>query len=511
MKFALRNLTPFSATFELENDSIYQVKDAFSVKRDGKEVLSTTHNVFTLFDLEDDKDYSVSIGEDSLSIHTPKVSYILHVKDFVNEGDKDDTLAIQTAISFTPNHGMLVFDEGEYHVTSLFFHSHMAVYFKKGATLYGNANVKDYPLMPGEIKSTHGEKPYELEPWEGNPFTSKPSLINLIGVEDVSFSGEGLIDGRANESTFWVDVKKLPYGRPRMIFIEHSECITFTGLTVRNSPSWTIHPYFSDYLGFYDLTIENPKDAPNTDGMDPECCDNVTILGIRFSVGDDCIALKSGKIGIGSTFKKPLSHCLIRNCFMNEGHGAIVLGSEAGAGIQDLTVERCYFKHTDRGLRIKSRRGRGKDSIIDNILFKDIYMDNVLTPLVINMFYFCDPDGKSEYVQRKDPLPVDEKTPYLGHFTFEGIVAKDCEVACGFFYGLPEQKIASIAIKDSTFTVKKSLVKPGMPAMLCDLSPMAQRGFLFYHVGEVTLSNVKADGYIGEEVELMDVSTYHCV
>ena len=511
MKFTVCNLTPVSITFELENQEIYQVKDPFDVLLNGKKVLTTTHNVFSLFDLKDDEDYVVTIGSDSYSFHTPKASYILHVKDFLRgfKGE-DQTLPIQTAISYTPRNGLLVFEEGEYPVTSLFFHSQMTVYLKKGAVIKGNPDVSAYPLMPGEIPSTHDEKPYELQPWEGNPFASKTSLINVIGCEDVAFTGEGVLDGQAQLSSFWIDVKKLPYGRPRMIFVEHSDHVTFNGITVKNSPAWTIHPYFSDNLGFYDMDILNPKDAPNTDGIDPECCDNIQILGIRFSVGDDCIALKSGKIQIGKTFHKPLSHCLIRNCFMNEGHGAVVLGSEAGAGIKDLTVERCYFKHTDRGLRIKSRRGRGKDSILDNVVFKDIRMDNVLTPLVINMFYFCDPDGKSEYVQTKSPLPVDERTPYLGHFTFERIVATDCEVALGFFYGLPEQKIASITIKDSTFTVKKN-ARGGMPAMLCDLSPMAQRGFLFCHVGEVTLDHVSATGYIGEEVELKDVSTYHCL
>ena len=43
-------------------------------------------------------------------------------------------------------------------------------------------------------------------------------------------------------------------------------------------------------------------------------------------------------------------------------------------------------------------------------------MDNVITPLVINMYYFCDPDGKTEYVWSRDPkTPVDDGTPYLGN------------------------------------------------------------------------------------------------
>lgn len=77
------------------------------------------------------------------------------------------------------------------------------------------------------------------------------------------------------------------------------------GLKFCNSPSWTLHPYFSKGLRFLDLAVENPADSPNTDGLDPESCRDVEILGVRFSLGDDCIAVKSGKIYMGRKYKTP--------------------------------------------------------------------------------------------------------------------------------------------------------------------------------------------------------------
>ena len=83
-----------------------------------------------------------------------------------------------------------------------------------------------------------------------------------------------------------------------------------------------------------------------------------------------------------------------------------------------MTVKDCLFLHTDRGLRIKTRRGRGKDAVLDEIIFENIRMDHVMTPFVVNCFYYCDPDGHTDYVQTKEALPVDERTPEIRNLAF---------------------------------------------------------------------------------------------
>jgi polygalacturonase len=505
MDFSLLSVTCCSATIEMTNDAIFQCPKPFSVRLNEKAVLTTSRNVFTLFDLTPDTDYRIRIGSSKHTFHTKAVSAILHLKDFAKgTSASDDTLRIQTAVALTPKNGLLIVDDGDYHLTTLFLKSHMTISFAKNAHFYGNTDVNAYATFPGEVPSSNPKKPLELGTWEGNPFLSKTSLLSGYEIEDVTLVGQGLIDGEAQHSAFWDDVKNLTYSRPRLLFLVRCQRIAVIGLSFANAPCWTIHPYFSDHISFLDLFISNPKDSPNTDGINPECCQDVKIIGVRFSVGDDCIALKSGKISIGSTFQKPTRDVIIRNCAMNEGHGAIVLGSEAGAGLKNLLIEQCLFHHTDRGFRIKSRRGRGKDSRIDNIIFRNIRMENVLTPLVINMFYFCDPDGKSDYVQNRAPAPVDERTPYLGHFTFEKMVCTDCEVALGYFFGLPERPIGAITIRDCSFTVRKDAT-PDYPAMMCGIPKMSQRGFIFENVNKVTLANITAKGYQGEEATFTNV------
>ena len=137
---------------------------------------------------------------------------------------------------------------------------------------------------------------------------------------------------------------------------------------------------------------------------------------------------------------------------MENGHGAVTVGSEMAGGVKNLVVEECRFYDTDRGLRIKTRRGRGKDAVLDQIIFRKIDMDQVMTPFVINCFYFCDPDGKTEFVQSREKMPVDDGTPAILRLDFEDIKAQNCHVAAAYFDGLPEQKIEQIIMKNITVT-----------------------------------------------------------
>ena len=98
-------------------------------------------------------------------------------------------------------------------------------------------------------------------------------------------------------------------------------------------------------------------------------------------MGDDCIALKSSKLFLGMKRHIPCENVVIRNCCLSRGHGGLVIGSEMSGGVKNVTVTQCLMDHTDRGLRVKTRRGRGKYAVIDGLVFRDVVMDGVLTPL----------------------------------------------------------------------------------------------------------------------------------
>ena len=273
-----------------------------------------------------------------------------------------------------------------------------------------------------------------------------------------------------------------------------------------NAASWQLHPFFSKKLRFLDVSVSAPKISPNTDALDPESCEDVLILGCRFSVGDDCIAIKSGKISMAQKYKAPAARHTIRNCLMEHGHGAVVLGSEISCGVEELTVCQCCFRDTDRGLRIKSRRGRGKDCVIDNVLFDNIRMEGVLTPIVINGWYNCvDPDGNSDYVQTRIPQPVDDRTPYFGRFTFRNMECSGAEVAAAYVDGLPEAPVKSVALENVCIRFRKD-ARPGVATMQKNKKVTCRLGLYFENVEEVRLENVKLEGTDGERLIPRQVS-----
>ncbi len=498
--FKLIFVSSVSACFELENSNPYYSPKAYKVLLNGEPAGEFNTNVFSLFNLQPATKYCVSVGDSNVEFETEDETGVVDVKALGAKGDgaSDDTYYVQMAIDSCPKGGRVLLPEGSYYVRPIVLRSNITVEIKKGAQLLGDVVEEHYPYIPARIYDDDGNEIVTAS-WEGNPFDCHQSFVSAFKAKNVKIVGEGAINGNADNSTWWATPKGRTVARPRLVFLNRCENICFHGVTCKNSAAWNLHPFFSKNLGFYDLRVQNPYTGPNTDGLDPESCDNVEIIGCVFSVGDDCVAVKSGKIYMGKTYKTPADHHTIRNDLFQDGHGAIVLGSEISGGVKNLTVCQCVFKHTDRGLRIKSRRGRGKDSVIDGVLFENIEMDNVITPLVLNMYYFCDPDGHTEYVWSREKHPVGDDTPYMGTFHFKDITCVDCECMAAYFDGLVDQPVKEITLENVSFSFKAD-AKPAKPAMLEHVEEHCKEGIYIDNVEKVTLKNVTFDGVVGEHI-----------
>lgn len=499
------------AVAECIDGSIFQLGKKYDVYVNGVKTKETDRVIFSLYGLKPQTMYTVEIkdGEETAAwaVFTTDYEFVtLNVRDFGAKGDgvNNDTSFIQAAIMACPKDSRVLIPEGVYKVTSLFLKDDVKIELEKGAVLEAYTDRTMFPIFPEAVQSYDEEKEYILGTWEGNPLPMFSAIITGVNVKNAVLYGEGILDGKAGkeEGNWWHNPKVMNIAfRPRMIFLNQCENIVVQGITVQNSPSWNIHPFFSNHLRFLDLSVLNPKDSPNTDGLDPESCRDLEIAGVYFSLGDDCIAVKSGKIYMGAKYRTPSEDITIRQCCMRDGHGSVTIGSEMAGGVENLIVKDCLFLHTDRGLRIKTRRGRGKDAIIEGVLFDNIHMDHVMTPFVANSFYFCDPDGHTEYVRTKEALPVDDRTPDIRSLAFRNIQADNCHVAAAFFYGLPEQKIGRVEMSNVRVNYAAE-TQTGVPAMMEGVEPMTRSGLFAANIKTLVLHNVEIQGQDGEAMVL---------
>ncbi len=511
MKVTIIHKTSRFAVVEVVDGGRYFTKSPVSISLNGEKLNTKNQNINCIFGLEPDTEYTLEVMQGSnktdVTFRTEYELFTLNVSDFgaIGDGIADDTAKIQAAINCCPKQSRVLIQKGIYRITSLFLKSDIAIELERGAVLLAENDRNKYPILPGLIESWDENSEYNMGSWEGNPLKMFAGIITGIGVSNVTIYGEGEICGDAVNSDWWINEKVMRGAfRPRLLFLNRCSEINVIGLRFSQSPSWTIHPYFSNNLKFIGLTVENSQGSPNTDGINPESCKNVDILGAKFSLGDDCIAVKSGKIYMGAKYKVACENIFIRQCLMENGHGAVTVGSEMAAGVKKLVVKECVFRNTDRGLRVKTRRGRGKDAILDDIVFEKLSMDGVKIPFVVNSFYFCDPDGKTDYVQNRNELPVDDRTPSIKHMIFTDIDAINCHAQAGFFIGLPEQKIKEITMRNIHIAFSDNPI-PHVPAMLSGVSEARAVGLYACNVKRLNLDNLIIEGQIGEPVILENV------
>jgi len=493
-----------SACFEMENEAAYYAPLPFDVYLQDTLEMTCETNVFSLFSLTPDTVYTLRVvcgeEEETLSFRTAAERCAVSVRSFGAKGDgvTDDTTAIQTALSMLPDGARLYFPPGVYSTRPLALRSHITLDFAQGAGLLGCADRAQYPVLPGVVEDLNGGSDLMTGAFEGVTRPMYQSLLHGEYCEDITITGPGTIDGNAQNSDFWTAFKSFETARPRILFLCCCKNVTLHGVTAKNSPSWNLHPFYCEQVSFYDVKVQAPKDSPNTDAIDPEACVGVNIIGCRLSVGDDCVAIKSGKIELSRQRLQSAQHHVIRNCLMEFGHGAVTLGSETACGVKDLSVTRCLFDSTDRGLRIKTRRGRGKHCDITGIVFENILMKSVITPVVINMWYnCCDPDRFSDYVKCRSPLPVDDRTPHLGAFTFRDIRCTGAHAAACYIDGLPEAPIDSVTFERVSIDFDPH-ARPFVPAMQNDAVPRLKMGLYFSNVRSVCVKDVTVSGVIGD-------------
>ena len=414
-----------------------------------------------------------------------------NVRDHGAAGDGStlDTAAIQSAIDACHRNGggRVFFPAGKYLSGTLFLRDEVNLHLDSGSILAASGNPDDYPVLDHR--------------WEGLQQPTYAPLLAGGGLKNITVSGRGTIDGQGE--AWWRRFRDggLKYPRPRLISFSDCENVLIEGLTLVNSPSWTVNPVRCSNLTVRGVTIVNPPDSPNTDGINPDSCQHVRISDCCVSAGDDCITLKAGSEEEHPERRAPCRDITITNCTLAQGHGGIVIGSEMNGGVQNVVISNCVFTGTDRGIRLKSRRGRG--GFVEDIRASNLIMTDVLCPFTMNLYYGCGAWG-DPVVSDKGPQPRNEGTPRIRRIHLSHITARGVKYAAGFFYGLPEMPAEEISLSDIAVSLAAG-GEGGYPEMADGLERMRQAGLFIRNVRGLTLEHVEIDGQSGPAFRLADI------
>ncbi len=374
-----------------------------------------------------------ALGADSLADLMPAQPVIpdhsFNLKDFGAVGDSGATLnteAFHSALAAVnaAGGGTLVVPPGTYFTGPFDLGNNTNLHLEAGATILFSPKFDDYRTGA----TARGYRP----------------LILINNAHDVLVSGAGTING--NGEAWWPEARRFKAEanarhasgntspRPVMLSFRGCQRIRLEGVTLTNAPVFNITQNACSDVTVEGIRILNPAIAPNTDGIDPKCCQRVRIAHCYIDTGDDNIALG----GSGGPLEEDI---LVTDCTFLHGHGCSI-GSGTGCGVRNMLVQRCTFDGTDTGVRFKSGRGRG--GLVENVTYADLTMKNVGVAIGITSYY-ANTTIDSALAEDK-AQPVTDTTPQWRNITVRNLTATAGRTRAGLIAGLPEMPAGNITL-----------------------------------------------------------------
>lgn len=308
--------------------------------------------------------------------------YVFNVSDHgaVGDGKTVNTKAIQAAVDACARvgGGRVVVPGGTFISGPVFLKSNIEFHLSAGAVLKGDPDMRAYGPVDLKTQGHHI-----------NAF--KSSLITAVQATNVAVTGRGTLDGNGK---IWWDEMYAGRGGARPVLVYFLDCdrVQIEGVTLLNSPAWTLLPLLCRDVEIRGIKIQNPwKPGCNTDGIDVHSCRNVRISDCIIDTGDDGICLKSipdwfisacgtnaGVPTMQVDYSQPRVPCenvTIENCTVLHAHSGVALWAEVIGGIRDVVVTNCVFDGTRTGIQFQRYPYPGgyvRDVSISNIVMRRV-------------------------------------------------------------------------------------------------------------------------------------------
>jgi unsaturated rhamnogalacturonyl hydrolase len=374
----------------------------------------------------------------------------------VADGKTDCTAAISNAIAACAEAGggRVVVPAGEFLTGAVHLRSGVNLHLETNAVLKFNTDPNAY--LPAVFTRFEGIECYNYSP-----------LIFAVGQKNVAVTGEGTLDGQADDTTWlaWkgrrgggektqtaarkrlddmnnqdvpVDQRRFGAGdylRPNFIQFQRCQNVLIEGVKIRRSPMWEIHPLLCTNVTVRGVDIFSH--GANNDGCDPESCRDVLIEKCLFDTGDDCIAIKSGRNDDGRRVGVPSVNLIIRDCVMRDGHAGTAIGSEISGSCSNVFVENCEMSSSNLVcvLRLKSNAVRG--GVLQNIFVRNVNV-GLVSNSVLQIDFLYEEGAKGAF------------KPVAHNIVMENITVAQTPRVLNV-RGFPAADISGVRIYNSTF------------------------------------------------------------
>ena len=461
----------------------------------------------------------------------------------VGDGQMLNTQAIQHSIEVCSKAGggTVIVPPGLWLTGPIELKSNVNLHVERGAIIQFSANQSLYPV----IKMAHTDDEYKVMPplyghdltnvaitgsgiFDGNGQAWRPvkkskvteSHWKQLLKKSNALSEHGSIwwpSKQAMNSPKYLDSLKslnrelnaqdyLPartYMRPYMVQLLYCKKVLFDGPTFRNPPKFAMFPKFCTDMIIRNVTVDNAYWAQNGDGIDIGGGKNIIIYRCRVNAGDDGICMKSSPTHVDGFSDPALQNVIIAECIVHHGHGGFVIGSNTDGGINNVSVKNCSFVGTDRGLRFKSRRGRG--ALVHNIYVDHVSMSRIVDQAIyFNTYYELSQKGKNGEIPK-----ANSTTPRFQDVHITHLYCRGANTAISMT-GLPEMPIKNITLTDVRISAKhgfESEEVDGIKLNKVTILPKSGAVFSMDNSRNVVLNNVDVPGHTKKFMKLTGSKT----
>ncbi len=247
-------------------------------------------------------------------------------------------------------------------------------------------------------------------------------FVRSVGAKGVAVRGRGVLDGSGfkedaeaggapsaaparSEAKGWSSKERADaygMGRRNMVYLQGTDGATLEGITIFNSPGWTVCVRDTRGTRIDAIRILNPSVNYGDDGIDIVSSTDMRVEDSFVRTNDDCIAVKN--LDDVETHGISVRRCVLWN--MPTGGNALEIGFETGhTRISRIKFEDIDIIHVQRGSAISIHNGDA--ATVEDVAYRNIRVEDVRRKLVdfgivYAQYGFDRPPTEEERVRRMD-------------------------------------------------------------------------------------------------------------